>query len=148
MPDNPRKLSDRVEDLEEVAEVVTSQLRGPRKRSATKMFGLPLYEIAIGPDLENGELRGHARAIVAIGDVATGVIAIGGWARGGLAIGGIATGLISLGGCACGLLAAVGGAAVGGIAIGGAAVGIVAIGGAALGYWGLGGAVFGNRLAI
>jgi hypothetical protein len=146
MADDRRKLTERVEDLENAAEVVTSQLRGVRRRSTTKFAGWPLYEIAMGPDIEHGELRGHARAIVAIGDVATGVIAIGGWARGGLAIGGCAMGLISFGGCAIGVLAAVGGVAIGGVAVGGAAVGIVAIGGAALGYWGMGGAVFGKPL--
>jgi hypothetical protein len=65
-----------------------------------------------GPDLERGEMRGHAKGIIAIGDIATGVVALAGVARGGLAIGGLAVGLISLGGLSIGALA------LGGLAIG------------------------------
>ena len=38
---------------------------------------LESVEVATGPDEERGESRGHATAIVAIGDVATGVLAMG-----------------------------------------------------------------------
>lgn len=106
-----------------------------RKRSKATIFGLPLYEIALGPDPESGEARGNAKAIIAIGDIATGVLALGGFAQGGLAIGGMALGLFSLGGCSVGLVAAVGGLAVGSIAVGGCAIGLVAIGGAAIGQY-------------
>ena len=92
--------------------------KGVRRRSAKTFCGLPLVDIAIGPDLKNSELQGHARGIIAIGDTANGWIAIGGVAKGGLAIGGIA--------------------------IGGGAIGIVAIGGGALGYYALGGGAFGK----
>ena len=51
---------------------------GPvRRRSKLTLFGLPLYDIATGPDPEKGERRGHARGIIAVGDFATGVLAIG-----------------------------------------------------------------------
>jgi len=43
-----------------------------RKTSNLHLFGLPLYDIAVG-----GAHPQHARGIVAIGQVATGVIAIG-----------------------------------------------------------------------
>jgi hypothetical protein len=120
--------------------------RGLRKRSTTMLWGLPLYDIAMGPDLEKGELRGYARGIIAIGDVATGILAIGGLARGGIAIGGLALGLLfGMGGLATGLLA-FGGLAVGGIAIGGGAIGGIAIGGGAVGYYAVGGSAFGAQI--
>lgn len=109
-----------------------------RKRSLATLFGLPLYEIAIGPDFESGETRGHAKAVVAVGDIATGLVALGGFAQGGIAIGGMAMGLFSLGGCAVGALAALGGVAVGGFAVGGCAFGLVAIGGVAIGKFSAG----------
>ena len=62
------------------------QPKGIRRRSAKQYFGLPLVDIALGPDPDRGEVRGHARGIVAIGDVANGLIAVGGvacgWYRG------------------------------------------------------------------
>ena len=107
--------------------------RGIRKRSDRYFWGLPLYAIALGPDPEKGELRGHARGIIAIGDIATGVLALGGVARGLFAMGGIALGLVlGFGGLSTGLLA-VGGLALGDIAIGGGAVGYYAVGGGAVG---------------
>jgi len=54
----------------------------------------------IGPDPEQGEWRGHARGLLAIGDVATGWIALGGLALGALALGGTAGGLVAIGGAA------------------------------------------------
>jgi len=98
-------------------------LTGPLRWSSEGQFGdLPLVSIAIGPDFAKGEVRGHARGVLAIGDIATGWLAIGGLARGLVAVGGLATGLVSLGGLSVGLLA-LGGAAVGGVALGGAAFG-------------------------
>ena len=120
--------------------------RGIRKRSDRYFWGLPLYGIALGPDPEKGEMRGHARGIIAIGDMATGVLALGGVARGLVAVGGLALGLVlGFGGLSTGLLA-FGGLAVGGIAIGGGAIGGIAIGGGALGYYAVGGGAFGEHV--
>src|SRR5436190_15228152 len=114
-----------------------------RRQSSRKIFGLPLWAIAIGPDLERGEMRGHARAIFALGDMATGWFAFGGLARGIFAFGGLAVGLVAFGGVAVSVLIAVGGAAIGCIAFGGGAIGAIAIGGAACGYYAFGGAAVG-----
>lgn len=118
---------------------------GTRKRSGRMICGLPLYDIALGPDLEKGEARGHARGIIAIGDVATGWLALGGVARGIVAVGGAAWGFVSVGGMAVGGLA-LGGAAAGGLAIGGGAIGIVAVGGGAIGYYAAGGGAWGKYI--
>jgi hypothetical protein len=88
-----------------------------RERSEMTIFGMPLWEVAVGPDLARGERRGHANAIFAMGDVATGVFALGGMARGVFCVGGVSVGLFSLGGVSFGLAAAVGGVAIGGIAV-------------------------------
>ena len=120
--------------------------RGVRKRSAETLFGLPLYDIAFGPDPEKGEMRGHARGIIAIGDIATGWLAIGCVARRIVALGGLALGAISIGGCSIGLLLSLGGLAIGGLAVGGAAVGYVAVGGAAVGYYACGGDAWGKHV--
>ena len=116
---------------------------GKRYRSKATLVGLPVIDIALGPS--ETEMRGKARGIIAIGDVATGWLAIGGMARGIVAIGGMSVGVFALGGMSIGLLTALGGfaaalglaaggGAVGGIATGGGAVGIIAQGG---GAWGL-----------
>jgi hypothetical protein len=102
-----------------------------RKTSRTRIAGLPLFEIAFGP--QHGKPHGHAKALVAIGDHATGVLAIGGLAQGVVAIGGLSEGLIALGGCTFGLLAALGGVAVGAFAMGGVALGGVTLGGVSIG---------------
>ena len=68
---------------------------GVRKRSQTYIGEMPLWDIALGPDPENNEVRGHARGFIAIGDIATGVIALGGVARGFIALGGVAIGGIA-----------------------------------------------------
>lgn len=120
--------------------------RGVRRQSARKVFGLPLWAIALGPDPDRGELRGHARGIVAIGDIATGWLAVGGLARGLLAIGGCAVGVVALGGCALGGLAAMGGLAIGALAVGGGAVGLVAVGGGACGYYAMGSGAIGAHI--
>jgi hypothetical protein len=114
---------------------------GKRYRSRATLFGLPVIDIAIGP--KNGELRGKAKGIIAIGDVATGGIAIGGLARGIVAIGGLAVGAFSFGGGAFGLCTAMGGAAIGGLATGGAAIGTLAAGGGAIGIVAQGGGAVG-----
>ncbi len=118
-------------------------VKGIRRQSSRELWGLPLWAIAIGPDWERGEMRGHARAIFALGDMATGWFACGGLARGIFAVGGLAIGLFALGGGAIGILIAIGGGAVGGIAFGGGAIGAIAIGGGAWGYYAFGGGAVG-----
>lgn len=143
------ELQQRIASLEREMAVLKQRsygYRGIRKRSATTFWGLPLYDIAMGPDPEKGELRGHARGIIAIGDIATGILAMGGVARGVVATGGLALGLLfGMGGLATGLLA-IGGLAIGGLAIGGGAVGGIAIGGGAVGYYSMGGGAFGAHV--
>ncbi len=117
--------------------------RAVRRRSGYEYLGLPLWCVAVGPDPERGELRGHAKGILAIGDIATGLVAIGGLARGGIAIGGAALGLAAFGGFALGALA-FGGLAIGLLAIGGGAAGWIAVGGAAAGVYAAGGAAWGT----
>lgn len=118
---------------------------GVRRKSEREFLGLPLYAIALGPDPERGEVRGHAKAVFAVGDIATGVVAVGGWARGVFALGGLATGLVAFGGLSVGLLAAFGGLALSALlAVGGGAIGTLAIGGASLGHYAVGGSAFGN----
>ncbi len=105
-----------------------------RKRSARTVCGLPLFDIAFGPDAGSGQRFGRARGIVAIGDTACGWLAVGGRAWGIVAIGGVAGGLVAVGGLAIGLLA-IAGLAIGGLVLGGCAVGIDAYaGGLAVGY--------------
>jgi hypothetical protein len=141
------QLEKRVADLEaEVVRLRRATYRGVRKRSSVEVAGLPLWAIAVGPDPEKGEVRGHAKAIIAVGDMATGVVAIGGLARGVVALGGLAVGLVSLGGLAIGLLLAVGGGAIGGLALGGGAAGGVAVGGGAAGYYACGGTAYGHAV--
>lgn len=115
--------------------------QGKRWRSRLELGGWPLIDIAMGP--HGGELRGHAKGIVAIGDIATGAVAVGGMARGVVALGGMSIGLFTVGGMSLGLLCAWGGVAVGGIACGGTAIGLLAMGGLAMGYMAAGGEAFG-----
>src|SRR5262249_25986175 len=103
MKQDVHQLTRRVQQLEQEAarlraalasSAKTPQRRGPkvpipknpakpiRKRSRTQFWGLPLWEIASGPDQRRGETRGHARAVFAVGDIADGLVAIGGIARG------------------------------------------------------------------
>lgn len=117
--------------------------RGVRRRSDYEYLGLPLWCIAVGPDPGRGELRGHAKGILAVGDLATGLVAIGGLARGGIAIGGLALGIVAFGGLALGAVA-FGGLALGLLAIGGGAAGWIAVGGAAAGVYAAGGAAWGT----
>lgn len=117
---------------------------GIRRRASWNIGTLPFYDIALGPDSERGEFRGHAKGFIAIGDMATGVIAIGGLARGVVALGGLALGAVTLGGLSIGAVVAAGGLAIGGLALGGGALGGVAVGGGAVGYYACGGGAFGQ----
>ena len=117
--------------------------RGVRWNSSARFLEYPVISIALGPDPANNETRGHARGIIALGDIATGMIALGGLARGLVALGGLAIGGIALGGGAIGIVA-MAGLAMGYIAAGGAAIGYAAIGGLAIGQYAMGGAVFGK----
>ena len=77
------ELEKRVERLEkEIASIKGTAYRGIRKRAGWGLGNLPFYDIALGPDLSRGELRGHARGVIAVGDIATGVLAVGGWPGG------------------------------------------------------------------
>ena len=141
---DPAQLEKRIAELErEVSALRGRRVAGIRHRSAAAIGDLPLLSIAIGPDLAEGEIRGHARGVIAIGDFATGVIAVGGLARGAVAVGGLAAGLFSLGGVSVGLLVALGGLAFGSAAVGGLAVGGAAVGGGAVGYYACGGGAAG-----
>jgi len=143
------ELEKRVGDLERQVVALRGggfAFRGIRKRASGGIGGIPFYDIAIGPDFGRGEFRGHAKGIIALGDMATGVIALGGLARGVVAFGGLAAGLLSFGGLSLGLLAAVGGVAIGSLAFGGAALGGVAIGGGAVGYYACGGGAAGAHV--
>lgn len=111
-----------------------------RYRTTKTLWGLPLIDIASGPDPCIGEATGRAKGIIAIGDVATGVVAIGAFARGIIAIGCVCIGVISLGVASLGLLLAVGGCVgIASIAVGGSAIGVVAHGSNAIGLiaWGV-----------
>lgn len=148
--DDTNDLRRRIEALEQ--EVAELRGGGPRrrkgrptirKRSQAEWLGLPLWEIAQGPDFENGEARGHARAIFAVGDIATGIFALGGIARGIVCVGGLSFGVLTIGGVSISLLFAFGGVAVAPLAFGGAAIGVVAAGGAAIGIYARGAAAAG-----
>jgi hypothetical protein len=145
VPDQ-RDLERRVKELEgELARLKQHRPRGVRYRSAAGLGDIPFLAVAVGPDPEKGEMRGHAKGIIAIGDIATGVVALGGLARGLVAIGGLAVGGLTIGGLSIGVLAAAGGLAIGSLAVGGGAVGGVAIGGGAAGYYACGGAAVGKH---
>lgn len=140
-------LERRVRELEaQLAQARVVGYRTVRYRSPAEFGGLPLLAVATGPDPSKGEIRGHARGIVAVGDFATGVLAIGGVARGFFALGGVALGAVTMGGVSIGALCAVGGLAIGTFAIGGGAVGWTAVGGGAAGSYACGGAAFGEQV--
>lgn len=119
------------------------RVRAVRIKSDVMVFGWPLYHVALGPRPELGEMRGVARGVFAIGDVAIGGVAVGGAAFGGIAIGGTGIGLCSLGGMAIGALTAMGGGAIGGIAVGGGAAGGLVTAGGAMGFAAQGGGALG-----
>jgi len=96
-------LEKRVAELEEEVRLLRGRRGGRvRYRSSIAIGDIPLVSIALGPDPARGEWRGHAKGLVAIGDIATGVVALGGVATGGICIGGLSFGLVSLGGLALG----------------------------------------------
>jgi hypothetical protein len=140
-----RKSDSRLEALGRLAQGWMAR-RCVRRRSEICIGPWPLYEVARGPDLSSGEMWGHARAVFAFGDVATGFVAIGTFARGVIAVGAVAVGLISLGALAIGLGLAIGGLGVGTLAFGGAAVGFIACGGGAAGYYAVGGGAIGKHV--
>jgi len=141
------ELEERVDKLESELKALHGRgLRSVRRRASWGIGNLPMYEVAVGPDLSKGEVRGHAKAVVAVGDIATGFVAVGGWARGVVALGGLATGLFSFGGLSVGAVVAAGGLAIGTAAFGGAAVGVVAIGGGAVGEYACGGGAAGTHV--
>jgi hypothetical protein len=141
---DPAQLEKRIAELEREVGILRGRKTGVRYRSTVGVGDFPLFAVAVGPDLSRGEIRGHARGIVAVGDFATGVVAIGGLARGVVAIGGLTAGLVSFGGLALGLLLAFGGLALGSVAVGGGAAGRVAIGGGAVGRYACGGGAYGT----
>lgn len=69
-----------------------------RRRSDRTFAGLPLFDIAYGPDPDRDEPHGRARGIITIGDEARGWFALGDSARGYIALGRNARGVIALGG--------------------------------------------------
>ncbi len=130
--DEIQRLTARVTELEQRTEMTPARQfvnRGVRRTSSVRVRGIPLYQIAMGPDPATGQMRGHARAIFACGDIATGVLAFGGISQGVIAIGGVAVGLVAIGGCAFGVLAGLGGVATGWFSLGGVAMGVRPVGG-------------------
>lgn len=129
-----------------------SLIIGKRYNSRTRVFGLPLISIASGP--HGKEKRGHAKGIIAIGDIATGFVAFAGFARGIFTFGGVSMGVVSFGGVSVGLLLAIGGLSLGGVATGGVGMGgyasggvaggFIAEGGMAVGYYARGGSAIGK----
>ena len=114
---------------------------GRRYTSPTRVFGLPLVSIAVGPGPEG--TRGVARGIIAIGDLAVGFLALGGMACGILAFGGLSLGVCAFGGLAGGLLTAMGGLAIAPLAVGGVVLGLATQGGLAAGLIADGGLAWG-----
>jgi len=129
-PEEFEELEHRVEELEHELET-RDRVETVRWQSSWSILGWPLIAVAIGPNPERPDQRGHARGIIAVGDFAKGLFAVGGLASGGIAIGGLAVGLIAIGGLAAGGIA-IGGCAVGGWSFAGVAVGWKATGGVAI----------------
>ena len=96
--------------------------RSIRDASKLRLCGWPLVAVAWGSDFSRNEARGHARGIIAVGDVATGVIAIGGLARGLIAVGGVAACVFTVAGVGFGALV-IAGVAIAQTAFGGVAIG-------------------------
>ncbi|MFZ5881851.1 MAG: hypothetical protein ACOY0R_20985 [Chloroflexota bacterium] len=109
-------------------------------KSELEIFGLPLFHIAQGYDLQTGLPR-IAKGVIAVGNIAVGGLALGGVSLGVISLGGASLGLVSFGGLAIGILAALGGVSVGGfLAVGGLALSLgYALGGLALAPHFLGG---------
>lgn len=107
------------------AEETTMNTRDVRQyRSPQSLGGLPLIHVSLGGRDQHSRYRpGHARGIIAIGDIAVGFVAVGGVAVGLVAIGAVAAGLLAVGAVAIGVVA-VGGVAVGLLAVGAVAAGV------------------------
>jgi hypothetical protein len=82
--------------------------RSIRYTSQLRLFGWPLVAAAWGSDFSRNEARGHARGIIAVGDVVT----VAGVGFGALVIAGVAIAQTAFGGVAIGHYAK-GGAAIG-----------------------------------
>lgn len=120
-------------------------MRSKRYTSPVHILGMPLVQIAFGPDPVTGAMRGRAKAFIALGDQATGVFAFGGVATGVVAFGGVAFGAFTGGGVSAGLLTAMGGLSMGaGLSAGGVTVGALSIGGVSVGYGAVGGLAVGR----
>ncbi|MAB78240.1 MAG: hypothetical protein CMJ89_02700 [Planctomycetes bacterium] len=108
-------------------------------KSRTKVLGLPLVHVHLGPRRRGQKMR-VAKGWIAVGDLAYGGITVGGISVGLFAHGGVSLGLLSsFGGLAVALGWAAGGCALGGISMGGVSIGYLAFGGVALGHAALGG---------
>ena len=126
----PEQRYQQASDLKtEIEFIVTprSRRRGKRAASSTMIMGMPLWSVAFGPDLEKGELRGHAHGIFALGEIATGIVAVGAVAVGVFTLAPISIGVI-----------AVGAVAMGGVAMGAVSIGILSYGAVALGVFAYG----------
>lgn len=126
----PEQRYQQASDLKtEIEFIVTPRPRGPgiRAASSTMIMGMPLWSVAFGPDLEKGELRGHAHGIFALGEIATGIVAVGAVAVGVFTLAPISIGVI-----------AVGAVAMGGVAMGAVSIGILSYGAVALGVFAYG----------
>ncbi len=130
LENRPEKRYQQASDLKTEIEFVLAPRpprRGKRAASSTVIMGMPLWSIAYGPDLENGEMRGHAHGIFALGELATGIVAVGAVAVGGITLAPVSIGVI-----------AVGAVAMGGVTIGGVSIGILSYGAVALGVFAYG----------
>lgn len=113
-----------------------------RKRSRTRLFGMPLWEVAFNLANKSGRQmyasrNAKARGIIAIGDSATGIIAIGNIAKGLITFGHLSFGLISFGGLSIGVLSC-GLQSIGGLALGFLSGGLISIGAISGGYFSIG----------
>jgi hypothetical protein len=108
-----------------------------RRRSRIKLFGLPLWEVAFNLIRKEGRIRyvrnAQARAVIAVGDHATGLVAVGSFAKGFVAIGQFSLGVFSYGCLSAGVFSS-GILALGVAAVGLLSGGAVAVGGIAGGY--------------
>jgi hypothetical protein len=120
---------------------IESRFHGKRYRSAARLWGLPVIDVALG-EIE-GESMGRARGIIAIGNHATGGLAIGGAAYGIVAIGGVAIGVFASGSVSIGLVGSIGLLSLGGLAAGLMVVGFLAHGLTTIGYIAQGGLAIG-----
>jgi len=132
------KAADKVEEevaklQEEVARLKACQGKSVRKRSSRMLWGLPLYDIAFGPDPEKGEKVGHARGVIAIGEFAFGIFAFGIVSRGVVTFGVLSLGVLAVGVASGALGFAFGTLAIAPVAFGVQAIGIVAFGVSAIG---------------